>query len=483
MRREIEQSPVQARLPGCAAAIKARAVKAGLRENAVRMPPSASLIQLPTREGVLTLRASLLFPMSRNWRKRLAAAAQAHPSAQAFVWDDVGVETLSRLRIQPVRVRWPAPEPLILVQTDQTGRCAIRSDTLARLYADGHIAGPDDVGGGLRALAMHSPGAIVRLADIARFTGAIDDSLYQRVTPPPDAPGKATGVSVLINYRDNPELTIKAAQSAAAQNLRIPLELVLIDNCSSAGARLAVDAALDSLAPRASIRRLDYRQPYNHSAQNNLGAEAAQHEVIVLLNNDAHFLDPDCLQTMADWAVSPGICAVAPRIHGDGGRLVACGVAVRSESVPPLLEENESAALGPIVRPTSAAPFACAAVSKAVWRDLGGLDADAYPTQYNDADFCLRGLARGLRNLVLGHLRAFHEPGQSEARSQASTQERLAHLRTRWPDMALHADLDPQTGPFAGDLSFESPTANIALAAAALWRSGRAIGADIKKRL
>jgi hypothetical protein len=100
--------------------------------------------------------------------------------------------------------------------------------------------------------------------------------------------------------------------------------------------------------------------------------------------------------------------------------------------------------LARVVRRTAGAPFSCAAVSRRVWNDLGGLDAAAFPTQYNDADFWLRGLRRGLVCMALGHLQARHEPGGSEPRTVEETRARHALLCARHPDLAQFASLDPE---------------------------------------
>jgi len=63
----------------------------------------------------------------------------------------------------------------------------------------------------------------------------------------------------------------------------------------------------------------------------------------------------------------------------------------------------------------------------------GGMDAPAFPTQYDDADLCLRLGRLGYRHLHVGEVSVFHQPGASEARTREIVQGKLARLMDRHP--------------------------------------------------
>jgi hypothetical protein len=151
--------------------------------------------------------------------------------------------------------------------------------------------------------------------------------------------------------------------------------------------------------------------------------------VIVLLNNDCFVLDPGCIQTLSDWALMPGVGSAAPRMLGVGGRLMTAGVnaGIDPGTGAPRVWECEFPVYSRLVRFTAANSTACAAINRAAWDDVRGMDAEAFPSQYDDADLCLRMARQGWTHLYVGSTAVFHEPGTTEERKKAE----IAHLMDR----------------------------------------------------
>lgn len=87
-------------------------------------------------------------------------------------------------------------------------------------------------------------------------------------------------------------------------------------------------------------------------------------------------------------------------------------------------------------------------VDKKRYLDAGGLDEDL-AVAYNDVDFCLRLLKNGYRNVVLSHVRLFHDESRSRGSDTApDNQSRYAReaqvLRERWGDLIT---ADPYYNP------------------------------------
>jgi GT2 family glycosyltransferase len=87
-------------------------------------------------------------------------------------------------------------------------------------------------------------------------------------------------------------------------------------------------------------------------------------------------------------------------------------------------------------------------VDKKRYLDAGGLDEDL-AVAYNDVDFCLRLLKKGYRNIVLSHVRLYHDESRSRGSDAApDNQNRLAReaqvLRERWGDLITN---DPYYSP------------------------------------
>ena len=227
---------------------------------------------------------------------------------------------------------------------------------------------------------------------------------------------RARKTSVLIPFRGRPELTLRCIHSLAGQRLSGELELVLIDNQSAPEeAERVLSGARRMLGPE-RIVALAYDAPFNHSAENNLGAKAAAGDVLVICNNDVVLRDPALIEQLSAWALRPGIGAVGCRLEdpergtGSYGHIFT---APSGDPFQPPLRENADPTFGRHVHAVPGNTLALAALARETWEELGGLDATRFPIGYNDVDFMLRASRLGLTHLYLGHVWAEHRRGSS----------------------------------------------------------------------
>lgn len=265
-------------------------------------------------------------------------------------------------------------------------------------------------------------------------------------------------VSVVVLYRDRPDLTIAAVDSIEAQRSGAAVELVLVDNGSSRGTCAAIDARLARGIGNIAVERVDYPGAFNHSLQCALGAARASGEVLLFLNNDARLTRPDAIDTLARWAALPRVATVGARLV-DGDRTVGGGFRARRAPGPEFNSpvEEEAGEVARWSRLTPGNSFACAAVSRTTW-DRYGMDSRRFPIGYNDVDFCLRATRGGLVHVNLGDLEVEHRVGASRAKIDEIAQKLAlrqehgelavaalaAHDVERLPprDFAAHPDFD-----------------------------------------
>ncbi len=264
---------------------------------------------------------------------------------------------------------------------------------------------------------------------------ALDEAVYRRLLASeaapftlertfPDLPfpyallpvRRAGKTSVLISFRDRSALTLRCLYSVAAQKLSGELEVVLVDNGSDPAESAAVADGARRLLGEERVVRLSRPGPFSHSAQNNLAARAATGEVLVLCNNDVVLTDRTLLEQLGAWALRPGVGAVGCRLWDpDRGRgsygLVRA--APSDDRFQPPLREGDDATFAGFVHAAAGATLALAAVSRARYLELGGLDEVRFPVGYNDIDFMLRASRAGLLHLYLGHAHAEHARGSS----------------------------------------------------------------------
>ena len=359
----------------------------------------------------------------------------------ALVWDDVSVDFYARQRrLRFVRVEAPLADQRLQAQIGGDGRVAVSAERLRKLVDDGSLAGGAGPRDALSWLRAHDPGAIVRVSGYCRFVGP---AFAQRpdANAVPSPPNTASSICVILNYRDHAGVTIACLEHLARQVLTAELEVLVVDNRSSAEERAHVDAALSRLFP-ASAKHLRYDAPFNLSYQNNFAAAQSTADVLLLLNNDCYLLDAHCLQTLANWAMTPGVGSVAPRMVGKGGRLVTAGVnaGVDRATGQKRIWECEYPSLSRVVRWTAANSTACAAINRQAWFDVGGMDACFFPSQYDDADLCLRMGRRGWKHVYVGNVSVFHEPGTTEERKQAEIARLMRELLERHDVMEAAAE-------------------------------------------
>lgn len=227
---------------------------------------------------------------------------------------------------------------------------------------------------------------------------------------------RAGKVSVLVPYRGRADLTLRCVNALAGQRLSGELELVLIDNQSEPEQAQRILADARRLLGKARVVSLTYDAPFNHSAQNNLGARAATGEVIVLCNNDVVLKDPAGLEQLAAWALQPGVASVGCRLEDPQRSAGSYGHVFSSMSADPFqppLRENPDPAYAGYMHASPGSTLALAALRRDLYLELGGLDEARLPIGYNDIDLMLRASERGLRHLYLGHVLAEHRRGSS----------------------------------------------------------------------
>ena len=229
-------------------------------------------------------------------------------------------------------------------------------------------------------------------------------------TPAPGDRRSGAGVSIVINYRNWAEATVRCLQSIKLQRFDGPIEVVLVNNGSTPSSVKSVWNAATALFGESNVKAIDYPRRFNHSAQCNLAVRAASHDLIFMLSNDAIIATADAIAQAAELVSIPWVATCGFRIAGLSAKptLTSMGLAL-TES------RYLFAGVSPIVTrhliprfmldytiSTVGNTFAAAMLRKSVYEELDGLDEAVFPHNYNDVDFCFRATARGYRHVVLG---------------------------------------------------------------------------------
>ncbi|SDN61017.1 Glycosyltransferase, GT2 family [Methylobacterium phyllostachyos] len=282
----------------------------------------------------------------------------------------------------------------------------------------------------------------------ARFRGpgapaaVLCDGAVRLDWPLPDPP---PAVSVVIPSRDRLDLITRVCRGVLHETAYAPLELIIVDNGSTDPAVLAHYETLRR-DPRVRIH-ID-PQPFNFAAMVNAGVAVATGSVVVLLNNDVAVLEPGWLAAMVRQACRPEVGAVGAKLlYGDGALQhagVVVGLGGRAGHILRRRPGDTPGHLGRlrVAHEISAVTAACLAVSREKYLAVGGFDADAFPIDFNDVDFCLRLGTAGWKTVwtpdaTLAHLESVSR-GPSIGAQRVRFEREAARFSDRWRGAIRH---------------------------------------------
>jgi GT2 family glycosyltransferase/glycosyltransferase involved in cell wall biosynthesis len=336
-------------------------------------------------------------------RAASAGASFAHVSAALYHWRAVASSTASSVAAKPT--------------ADNAGRRAV-AEHLERLGVKGVV----------------EPGA---------FTGSY------RVRP--QLPDEPVTLLMLTRFAQGPAGTKRVCyaehfiDSILAHDPGAPFRLTLvIDEGGEAMASVLAkrDKRIDVLVHRRE------GAPFNFAAKANFAVRAAPTERVVLLNDDMEALDDGWLAAILEPLELPGVGITGGRLlyaddtvqhagivlglHGAAGHLFA-------GSTDDYIGYN---GFTHIMRNYSAVTGAFMAFRRRLFDAIGGFD-ERYPIDYNDVDFCLRGLEAGERVVYTPFARLRHFESRSAPRNSADTVD-TARFAARWASVI---ERDPYYNP------------------------------------
>ena len=254
------------------------------------------------------------------------------------------------------------------------------------------------------------------------------------------APAEWPLVSVIIPTRDRIELLRKCVEGLLTRTDYPRLEILIVDHDSrdpATRSQLAEWSNIDN------VHVLPYSGPFNHSAMNNLAAEEARGSVLCLLNNDIEPIDGGWLREMVTHALREEIGAVGARLIYPDDTLQHAGVVIGWGGVAGHIDAGfprDAVAPGArtqVARSVSAVTAACLLIRRAIFDQIGGFDAEAFPVAFNDVDLCLRLGRAGYRNVWTPYAElSHHESASLGSPRQLARQQELQHavaaFQERW---------------------------------------------------
>lgn len=245
-------------------------------------------------------------------------------------------------------------------------------------------------------------------------------------------------LSVIIPSKDNPEVLkrcIRSLMAEAAQGIGDSYEVVLVDNGSGEDTRKELEKWLEERG--ISFQYLYRKMPFHFSQMCNMGAEAAEGNVLLFLNDDVEIpggadreagslLDEMCRMVRRPYTGAVGVKLYYP----DSARIQHAGIVnLKLGPVHKLQfkEDHISYYYGwnRGKRNVIAVTGACLAVEKKKFLEAGGFPEELQ-VAFNDVDLCFSLFEKGYYNVVLQDTPLYHY--ESLSRGDDDSKEKLFRL-------------------------------------------------------
>jgi len=211
-----------------------------------------------------------------------------------------------------------------------------------------------------------------------------------------------TKVSIVVPFRDKPELLEQLLRSMEHHAPGIDHEWVFVDNGST------------EAPPALPGRTLRDDGPFNWSRLNNLGAKHATGTHLLFLNNDVEAASDGWLRVLLEYACIDGVGVVGANLWYPDGTIQHAGVALGVKGLAGHVfsrwREGHTPFGTPLqTRTVSAVTGACLLTPRALFEQLGGFD-ERLPISGGDVEYCLR---TKLRVLNVPHVKLIHHESLS----------------------------------------------------------------------
>ncbi|HBH18008.1 MAG TPA: hypothetical protein DDX14_03555 [Cyanobacteria bacterium UBA9579] len=213
-------------------------------------------------------------------------------------------------------------------------------------------------------------------------------------------------VSIIIPFKDKADVLKNCLESIEQKSSYKNYEIILVNN------RSQEQETFDYLQ-NVNHKVIDADIDFNFSKLNNMAADIAQGEYLVLLNNDMEVISPDWIESSLGLAQLKQVGAVGAKLLYSNDRIQHMGMVKRTNGdlchVNIKVRSNKAGYknYNRLIREFMCVTGACIIVSKDKYLQVGGLNEEL-AVSCNDTDFCFRLMDAGYHNLYNPHCALYH---------------------------------------------------------------------------
>ena len=256
-------------------------------------------------------------------------------------------------------------------------------------------------------------------------------------------------ISIIIANKDHEPDLRRCITSIMEKSTYDNFEIIVVENNSETA---EIQKYYEELKQNEKVKIITYHGPFNYSAINNLGAEKAEGEYLLLLNNDTQVITVNWMEELLMYAQRDDVGAVGAKLYYGDKTIQHAGVVLglgahRTAGHSHYMQHREN--LGYMGRlcyaqNVSAVTGACLMVSKELFEKAGGLE-ESFAVSLNDVDFCIKLRKMGYLNVFTPFAELYHFESASRGLDDKGEKaerynEESARFREKWKDVLAKGD-------------------------------------------
>lgn len=255
-------------------------------------------------------------------------------------------------------------------------------------------------------------------------------------------------ISIIIPNKDHTDDLKRCIDSITERSTYTNYEFVIVENNSTEDETFEFYKKLEAENPKAKV--VYYKGGFNFSLINNFGAQNANGEYYLLLNNDTSIINDDCLEEMLGYCMRKDVGIVGARLYYEDDTIQHAGVVVGFGGIAGhcfvMHPRGNTGYCHRIIcaQDYSAVTAACMMVDAKVFKEVDGLSSDL-AVAFNDIDFCLRVRERGYLVVYNPYAELYHF--ESKSRGLEDTPEKVSRFNSeietfekKWGDFLEKGD-------------------------------------------
>ncbi len=236
-------------------------------------------------------------------------------------------------------------------------------------------------------------------------------------------------VSILIPTYNHVDDLDKCIKSIINKSTYKNYEIIIIENNSDE----ETFRYYETLKQYPQIKVVVYKtDKFNYSAINNYGAQYANGEHLIFLNNDVEIISEDWIQEMLMYSQREDIGIVGAKLYYPDDTIQHAGVTLGIGGVAGHLfkyfDRNNPGYFGRAIIASnySCVTFACAMMKRRIFDEMGGLD-ESFEVAFNDVDMCMRVASAGYLNCFTPYAELYHY--ESKSRGLEDNEEKIKRFQ------------------------------------------------------